>query len=345
MVHFEELDRIRQLAETFARATGSGLPALRCESLGEIRHGKETYPIFSFCLGNPSPDAPVLGVFGGVHGLERIGTQVVTSYLEGLMERLSWDQSLQWQLEKMRLISVPLINPVGMHLSRRANGNHVDLMRNSPVQADRATPFVGGQRLSPLLPWYRGPGLQMEFEAQALCDFIERQTPNSAASLLIDVHSGFGWVDQLWFPYARSLAPFPDLPEVYALKGLLDQAHPNHIYVFEPQAKNYTTHGDLWDYLYDRHRAGQAPCEKIQIPLTLELGSWLWVKKNPRQVFSALGAFNPIKPHRQKRVLRRHVVLLDFLMRATLSHEPWSRLDASTRTGLQAQASALWYAG
>ncbi|CAH2929990.1 MAG: FIG011155: Zinc carboxypeptidase-related protein [uncultured Paraburkholderia sp.] len=49
--------------------------------------------------------------------------------------------------------------------------------------------------------------------------------------------------------------------------------------------------------------------------MTLELGSWLWIKKNPRQLFSRQGFFNPVKAHRTARVLRRHANLLDFLAR------------------------------
>ena len=52
------------------------------------------------------------------------------------------------------------------------------------------------------------------------------------------------------------------------------------------------------------------------ITMTLELGSWLWIRKNPHQLFSRHGMFNPIKAHRIKRVLRRHADLLDFLTRA-----------------------------
>jgi hypothetical protein len=343
MQEFEELRRIRALADAFARANAPSL--LRSETLAEVRHGGESYPLLAFRLGSASPDVPVLAFFGGVHGLERIGTQIATSFLESLVERLDWDRSLQWQLEKMRLVCVPLVNPVGMHWSRRANGNDVDLMRNSPVRARPATPLVGGQTVSRHLPWYMGEKDRMELESRVLCDLVERESESSPASILVDLHSGFGVVDRLWFPYARSQEPFPNLPEVFALKAMLDQAQPNHVYSFEPQAKSYTTHGDLWDYLYDRHRARDPGHARALIPLTLEMGSWLWVKKNPRQLFSLLGAFNPIKPHRQKRVLRRHIPLLDFLMRATLSHEPWSRLSPSTRGLFQAQASELWYRG
>jgi hypothetical protein len=53
------------------------------------------------------------------------------------------------------------------------------------------------------------------------------------------------------------------------------------------------------------------------------MGSWTWVKKNPRQLFSRLGIFNPILEHRQQRVLRRHLPLLEFVVRAAVSHRRW----------------------
>ena len=49
--------------------------------------GRE-FPVYTIAMGNPSPDVPVLGFFGGIHGLERIGTQVLLSFLESLIARL-----------------------------------------------------------------------------------------------------------------------------------------------------------------------------------------------------------------------------------------------------------------
>ena len=54
------------------------------------------------------------------------------------------------------------------------------------------------------------------------------------------------------------------------------------------------------------------------LPVTLEMGSWLWVKKNPRQIFSRHGIFNPMIEHRQQRVLRTHIGWLDFITRAVV---------------------------
>ena len=72
-------------------------------------------------------------------------------------------------------------------------------------------------------------------------------------------------------------------------------------------------------------------------------GSWIWVKKNPRQLFSLLGAFNPMVLHRHQRTMRRHLVLFDFLKRAVLAGQTWSRPDPQTRERLRIEAMDEWF--
>jgi hypothetical protein len=72
------------------------------------------------------------------------------------------------------------------------------------------------------------------------------------------------------------------------------------------------------------------------------MGSWIWIKKNPRQMFSALGIFNPVLPHRLQRTLRRHHALLDFLIRAAASHENWAAAGKLTEQH-DLEARRLWY--
>ena len=55
------------------------------------------FPVYAIALGNPSPDVPAVGYFGGVHGLERIGAEVVIAYLHSLVMRLQWDSTLHRQ--------------------------------------------------------------------------------------------------------------------------------------------------------------------------------------------------------------------------------------------------------
>ena len=78
------------------------------------------------------------------------------------------------------------------------------------------------------------------------------------------------------------------------------------------------------------------------LPLTLEMGSWLWVRKNPRQLLSRHGLFNPMIAHRQQRVLRRHLVWLDFITRAVGSHARW-RPQGAQREHHRELALARWY--
>ncbi len=244
-------------------------------------------------------------------------------------------------LREVRLVFMPLINPGGMWRATRSNPNGVDLMRNAPVQAEDKVPFLlGGHRISPHLPWYRGPeGAEMEAENIALCRTVKEELLSRQFSLAIDCHSGFGLRDRVWFPHAHSIHPIPHLADILALEELFQQTHPNHHYLFEPQSLQYQTHGDIWDYLY--LQALESP-EKTFLPLTLEMGSWIWVKKNPRQLFSRHGMFNPVAEHRLHRVLRRHTSWLDFLMRAACGHQDWMA-QGPTRLRLQERAVARWY--
>ncbi|MGD8316338.1 MAG: M14 family zinc carboxypeptidase [Myxococcales bacterium] len=300
------------------------------------------YPVYGIVMGSEQPTAPCLLLVGGVHGLERIGTQVVLAYLGTLAERLQWDELTRNALERSRIAAIPLLNPVGMRAGTRSNGNGVDLMRNGPgsEHPSAGSFLVGGQRLSPLFPWYMGRQGRLEPESEALIEFVTSQVLGSEAAIALDVHSGFGFQDRLWFPYARTRQPFPHTAEMYALYELLNQTLPHHVYHTEPQSRAYTIDGDLWDYLYDESRKLGGG---VFLPMTLEMGSWTWVRKNPRQVFTLPGTFNPIKRHRLRRTLRRHLLLIDFLHRAAVGHPAWATLDESHRHRCLSLALNLWF--
>ena len=287
---------------------------------GHVEHSGVSLPLLGVSFGPDDPSLPTLGLFGGVHGLERVGSHVVLHVLESLVSRLAWDTELQDQLTRARIVAMPVVNPQGILRSTRGNANGVDLMRNAPVEAQGSvTPFVCGQRVSRWLPWYRGPeGSPMERESQALLDFVADHMFDSSFAIALDVHSGFGSVDRLWYPFARQSGGYPREPESLRLAERLLEYEPHHVYRVEPQARQYTTHGDLWDHAFDCHAAVNQGGDRVFLPWTLEMGSWRWVRKNPWQVFSALGAFNPIKPHRYGRVMRRHSRLVEFLWTVVL---------------------------
>ncbi|MEZ4820374.1 MAG: M14 family zinc carboxypeptidase [Bdellovibrionota bacterium] len=260
-----------------------------------------------------------------------------------MIELMPWDHMLHSILKHIQFVFMPIVNPAGMHQQTRSNSNGIDLMRNAPIDSDivRWYHIWGGHRVSRYLPWYRGKaGKPMEIEAQALCDVVKKYLLPSKVSLAVDLHSGFGKQDQLWFPYAHTRKPFPYIAQALELKKKLDQAYPFHVYRYEPQSIRYQSHGDLWDYLFYEHEK-RAP-EHFFMPLTLELGSWAWLKKSPKHIFSSLGIFNPMEEHRRQRTFRRHLVLFDFLTRAVVSHEKWVNLDKNKQQDLYRQALQLW---
>ena len=324
--------------EQFLETAGSAFD-VRVET--SVQVGSASLPVYSLAIGNSSPDVPAIGYFGGVHGLERIGSEVVLAHMRSIQTRLRWDELLHRMLERVRLVFMPIVNPGGMMLGTRANPSGVDLMRNAPIDASESVPFlIGGQRQSNRLPWYRGPaGAPMEAEASALCAVVERELLSRPFSIALDCHSGFGLRDRIWFPFACSSRPVEHLPEILALVELYGESHAHHRYLFEPQSRQYCAHGDLWDFLYLKS------CEeagRVLLPLTLEMGSWVWVKKNPRQLFSRHGIFNPLIEHRLQRVLRRHVALMDFLAHAGGSVHRWIP-EGGARAVLRREAMRRWY--
>ncbi len=335
-----EIEQIEQRISILGSAVRSEVLAYS-EVTG--KNGNLRFPIYKLSFGSTDPEAPVLGFVGGVHGLERIGAQVSVALLNSFSELVLWDKSLQRTLQDIRIFFIPTVNPIGIYRKTRSNPRGVDLMRNAPVDADGPPLLLGGHRYTNKIPWYRGElGHPMEIESQAMIRGVQDEIRDSKLAITVDSHSGFGLQDRLWFPYAKTLKPFPELGLLYSFKQLLDRTYPHHFYRIEPQAGTYTTHGDLWDYLYDQHRGLERG--KHFLPLCLEMGSWMWLKKNPWQIFRPDGPFNPLIGHRHKRTLRRHNTLMEFLIRAVSSSEEWTGLTPQKTIEFENKATELWYA-
>jgi predicted deacylase len=312
------------------------------ETLTEINYKSEKYPIYSFTIGSKDLTHPTLFITGGVHGIERVGTQLAWSLLKTTLDRLVWDKAHQELFKHIRLVFIPLVNPVGYTKFRRCNGNDVDLMRNSPIQAIDKTPFLlGGQRYTKILPWYRGKIDEMEEENKALYKKFFEVASLCKNVISIDFHSGFGMKDRLWFPFSYTKKPFDRIAEMYAFSNLFEETYPYHIYKIEPQSKGYLLNGDVWDYFYLKLK--EINPQAIYLPLTLEMGSWIWVRKNPWQIFTKQGMFNPIKEHRLKRTYRRHNLLFDFLLKALYSNGVWSNLDSASVQRYIKSSNDEWY--
>jgi len=75
-----ELDELQQIVE-------AGAGHLSCRRLCDITVEDRIFGVDAVCLGNPDPSLPAVGIFGGVHGLERIGSEVVLACLSSLVAR------------------------------------------------------------------------------------------------------------------------------------------------------------------------------------------------------------------------------------------------------------------
>ncbi|NVJ60636.1 MAG: DUF2817 domain-containing protein [Gammaproteobacteria bacterium] len=333
----EVKQRLPELVE-LERITKATQVPCHTRIIQQVECGDYRLPIYAIDLGDMREGKPSLILVGGIHGIERIGAQVVIAQLKVWLERLKWERSLQQGLAEINITLIPIVNPVGMMLNRRGNGNKVDLMRNSPIESEDGSLLVSGQRFSKWLPWFRGSKQQLEPESLALQEEIAAITRRSPFTLSIDCHSGFGMHDRIWFPYAYRRRPMKDIAPIIALKLLWESSYPNHQYIFEPQSNHYMTHGDLWDYFYKKFgRNGNT-----FLPLTLEMGSWNWVRKRPLQMLRLEGLFNPLVPHRKRRALRRHLPLMDFLRHATHSYKNWLPTGLQVEK-LQQMAHSLWY--
>src|SRR5690242_13384201 len=72
---------------------GSRRMAVRVEC--EVSTRGRAFPIYVATVGSLDPQAPAIGFFAGIHGLERIGTQLLLDYMRTLVARLEWDDLLQ----------------------------------------------------------------------------------------------------------------------------------------------------------------------------------------------------------------------------------------------------------
>ena len=301
-----------------------------------LSSAEKKVPLISLTYGKSG--APTLLITGGVHGLERIGAQLCLSLMNSFHERLMWDQVLQDMMTKIQVVFIPLVNPNGYLNTTRSNGDGIDLMRNAPITSLEKVPLLlGGQNFSSRLPWYRGS--QVAIETKFVLDNVEHLLQQTSHLISLDIHSGFGFNDQIWFPFANSKKQFTQLNELHLFFKLFEKTHPYHIYKIEPQSKNYLTHGDIWDYCFLNFKKDT----QVYLPLTLEMGSWIWVKKNPLQIFSKTGLFNPIKEHRLNRTLRRHRPFFDFLLHSLISNSVWSQFDIRLKEQIQLEAQSKYY--
>ena len=271
----------------------------------------QRYPIYLLEIGRQAAfKRHAVSIVSGVHGLETIGIRIHLDVIKCMLNPKSPHFSRALNEGKFGLYSIPILNPAGVARATRANGRGVDLNRNSGIEAEGALPFFGGQRISPALPYYRGKAL--ERESRALYRFLrEYAWKNRRIHTALDIHSGYGAQNYLWWPYSYSKRRIPHSAVFERMASELAERHP--LYRIEPMSLSYQTHGDLWDRALIEFEAdkkeGRLPRKNLFLPLTLEIGTWDELKKNPFRVLRKQKIFNP-PPQSRKAYLREHRQLI-----------------------------------
>src|SRR5688500_18475591 len=98
---FTELDALESVLARGARH-------LRTDVACTVDSAGQALPLHVIRLGNADSALPAVGFFGGVHGLERIGSRVVIAFLDHLVARLEWDASLHQLLSGVHLVFMPI---------------------------------------------------------------------------------------------------------------------------------------------------------------------------------------------------------------------------------------------
>jgi len=300
-----EILQLKRLANKFG-------DILIMEELGEIEHKGYKSSINAFFIGHkPKPELPTIAFFSCFHGVEWIGSRVLVNFIEHLIREITWDDGIRTLTEKVNICGIPIVNPIGRIESYRSNGNGVDLMRNAPVMAENVLPFLGGQRISRHIPWYMGRGLEKENEI--ILKFLDDYVFPSNFKFTVDIHSSFLRGSRIWIPYASGKKlPQKEAAVFRQVRKTFNGLYKYNPYKYEKQEHIYKTHGDFWDYNFDRHNEGN---KGKYLPLTLEISSWNWSIRNIFRRWSMESLFNPFDRKESNAEYLKHILVFDFLIR------------------------------
>ena len=253
----------------------------------------EAMPIHALRFGAADPTLAALLVTGGVHGLERIGTTSRSRFSRRSSRASSGTRCCTSCSRACASSSCRCVNPVGMARGSRANGSGVDLMRNAPAASLRwhaarrrpallvAAALVHGRRRARWSP-NRRPCVRL----------VEREL--FASPLAIAARPALGLRPHrsaLVSVRAHARAAARSRPRSTRSSALLDDdaAEPRLSRSSRPRAstRSAATSGTTSTI------AGAARAAASLISLTLEMGSWSWVRKNPLQ---GLSSARPVQP-------------------------------------------------
>ncbi|MCO4747236.1 MAG: hypothetical protein KC912_20730 [Proteobacteria bacterium] len=214
------------------------------EKLGLSGSGR---PIWAFHVSGEGPIERKVLVFGGIHALEWISTEVAVDLLV---------ESLRSPPPGVQLTVVPLLNPdgrakvekdlrEGKRHYRRGNQANVDLNRDFAVHREARAPW------RKIIPGYysTSPEALSQPESQALDALAEREQYDRAASL----HAFGGF---FYYPWSGRWKRVDDHKEFVRLGRLMEDAQGGHAYKTRQLARwgfFFRAQGTELDHLYGEY--------------------------------------------------------------------------------------------
>jgi hypothetical protein len=322
------LRRLNRYENRIFKIAKDGGKFVRLSQIGFSRKTKNNFrfPIYCLEIGKKSAiEKNPVGIVAGVHGLETIGVRVTLDFLEFLVSEKHKDFFPEIFKGDVGIVCLPMINPGGIVETSRSNPAGIDLMRNSGIEAVKAPLFFGGHKISPKLPYYRGNHL--EPESRVVNRFVNQYFFNNKTAImpLIDIHSGFGAVDHVWWPFAFTHEACADEPIYKKMALYLKEKNLHKEYEYGPQSETYTTHGDLWDkfYLEYRNLIEIRKSKSRFLPWTLEIGTWSDILDYPSKLNRRRGIFNPAKENKQAVIKNYRLFLRDFVRLSCVKPAYW----------------------
>jgi carboxypeptidase T len=197
-------------------------------------------PIEVIRISSSDKDVPRVLFVGGIHGLEKVGVEMVIRLMDRLLEGHGTDQRITTMLEQRQVWLVPVLNPDGYATSRRKNARGVDLNRNFAVGFSSP----GSASRWRLWPFYAGPSPYSEPETRAIKDLTAR-VPFSIA---LSFHSFGGLIN---FPYGHTRTPAKDNKLFRAISQEMRKRQPHEKYAARQLSWLYKPKGSLEDDLYE----------------------------------------------------------------------------------------------
>ena len=122
----------------------------RLYTLGQSVQGRELWAVLITDNPDEEEDELEFKYVSTIHGDEPVGTEMCLYFIDLLLTEYGTDERITSLIDGTAIWIVPLMNPDGLELGRRANANGYDLNRNFPLLTENSLNIFTGEPLDAL---------------------------------------------------------------------------------------------------------------------------------------------------------------------------------------------------